>query len=398
MKSYSGAADPKWVIQAWGHNPRQEALDALDSGKLIVLDLFSDAKARWETSYKRTDGTPHEFIFCMLHNFGGRSGLHGRLARTISEFHRAKNQFPNTIVGVGATMEAIETNPVMYEALFELPWQNEKIEAEEWTKGYAQMRYGTRNETAEQAWILLNRSIYNCTDGQEGTTESVLCARPALTIKSTSSWGTGKIYWNTQDVRNAASLLLSQHENLSGVNYQYDVVDVVRQTLTDYAHELLDRIKNDHDQKNIEQRNVRIDTFLNVLLDQERLLNTIPDFMVGKWIADARKAGRNDAEKNLYEKNARMLITTWGDREQANKGGLRDYSYREWGGLMRDYYYPRWKLFFDKLKAGSPTPSADEYFDMEWAWAMTNSTKQSYPVTSQENPIVVAKEVFEKYF
>ena len=26
-----------------------------------------------------------------------------------------------------------------------------------------------------------------------------------------------------------------------------------------------------------------------------------------------------------------------------------DYAAKQWNGLIRDYYYPRWKLFFDKL-------------------------------------------------
>jgi alpha-N-acetylglucosaminidase len=121
--------------------------------------------------------------------------------------------------------------------------------------------------------------------------------------------------------------------------------------------------------------------------------------MVGKWIADARKAGNNDAEKNLYEKNARMLVTTWGDRTNANGGGLHDYSNREWGGLLKDYYYPRWATYFDKIKANSSTPTANDFFDMEWTWAteITTATNQ-YPDTSQENPVAAAREIYEKYF
>lgn len=398
MKAYSGAEDPKWVIQSWQANPRKEGLDVVDSGKLIVLDLASDDRGKWQNSYKQTDGTPHEFVYCMLHNFGGRTGLFGRLTNVINFFYDAKKQFPNTMLGVGATMEAIEQNPVAYELLFELPWRAEKFEAQEWIKSYSHARYGISNQAAEEAWTLLARSIYNCTDWQDGGSESILCARPALSIKSVSSWGTARLFWNPQEVRDAAALLLSQHNVLSGVNYHYDVVDVVRQTLADYTRELLDHIKSAHENKAFELRNRTIDTFLNVVLDHDRLLNTIPEFMVGNWIASARKMGHTEAEKNLYEKNARMLITTWGDRDQANKGGLHDYSYREWGGLMRDYYYPRWKLFFDKLKADSQTPTADQFFDMEWAWATTSLQKKSYPTIPYEAPVSIAQEIFAKYF
>ena len=398
MKNYSGATNPKWVLQSWHRNPEQSALDVLPPGELIVLDLFSDGRGRWQNSYRQTNGTPHNFVFCMLHNFGGRTGLHGRLATTVNDFYEAKNMHPNTLLGVGGTMEAIENNPIVYELLFELPWRENKFDIDEWVKNYAKFRYGAKNEAAEQAWLLLSRSIYNNTEGQEGTTESVMCARPALEINRVSTWGTSKIYWNTQDVRDAARLLLSQHNTLSGINYEYDVVDIVRQTLADFNNELLKRIKTAHDGGNLELRNAKIDTFLNVILDMDRLLNTIPEFKVGNWIASARKMGNTEAEKNLYEKNARMLITTWGDRAQANGGGLRDYSYREWGGLMRDYYYPRWKLFFDNLKANIATPTADEFFDMEWAWATTTSATKLYPTVPQEKPVDVARGIFARYF
>ena len=398
MVNYSGATNPQWVIQAWGSNPLQAGLDAVAPGKLIVLDLFSDGSGRWQNSFKQTNGTPNQFVFCMLNNFGGRTGLHGRLAKTINDFYAAKTQFPNTMMGVGATMEGLANNPMLYEALYELPWRAEKTGASEWIKIYPQFRYGKSNEATTKAWALLNNSVYNCNTSQQGTSESVLCARPSMTVNSVSTWSTSAIYWNPQDIRDAAALLLMQSNNLSGANYQYDAVDIVRQTLSDFSNELLKRIKSANDTKDVALRNARIDTFLTVILDQDRLLNTMPDFMVGKWIADARKMSDDVAEKNLYEKNARMLITTWGASANANGGGLHDYSNREWGGLMKDYYYPRWKTFFDKVKAGTTTPSATEFFNMEWAWATTNAATQPYPSTPQGDPVAVAREVFAKYF
>ena len=393
MKNYSGSRNPQWVIQQWQNNPHQEALDALTPGNLIVLELNSVDAKRWTKSFQQSNGTPHEFIFCLLNNFGGVVGLHGPLTKMINDFYEAKSLLPNTMIGLGATLEAVENNPVLYEALYEMPWRD-KIDASEWIKIYPQIRYGKINEEAVKAWELLHRSVYR----SSGVSESVLCARPALPVKSVTTWGTTVTGWDANDVRDAATLLLAQHNELNCANYRYDVVDVVRQTLTDYANEVINRIYRAHEAKEIELRNARIDTFLNVILDQDRLLSTLPDFMVGKWIANARKMGKNDAEKNLYERNARVLITTWGDREQANAGELHDYAHKEWSGLLRDYYYPRWVVYFDKLKAGSNTPFADELFDMEWAWATTTSSTKNYPDTPQEEPVIVARELFDKYF
>jgi alpha-N-acetylglucosaminidase len=401
MKDYSGAATtPQWVIQSWHSNPLQAALDALDPGTLVILDLFSDGTPKWSNSYKQSNGNRHEFVYCMLNNFGGRTGLHGRLEKTINGFYDAKAQFPATMLGVGATMEGIENNPMLYEALYELPWRATKLPASEWINGYAQIRYGTDNEAAKQAWQLLLGSVYNCTTTQEGTTESLLCARPSLTADKVSTWSTANIYWNPSDVREAAALLLSQSDVLSGSNYEYDVVDVVRQVLADYANGLLKRINAAGTTDNKRPRNALSDKFLQVILNQDKLMNTTPDFMVGTWINHARNLGTTTVEKNLYEKNARMLITTWGDQQPANSGGLHDYSNREWGGLLKDYYYPRWQTFFNYLKNGGTAPNSTSFFNMEWAWATQSTSAMStpYPTTAQGDPIAIAKEVFASIY
>ena len=60
-----------------------------------------------------------------------------------------------------------------------------------------------------------------------------------------------------------------------------------------------------------------------------------------------------------------MLITVWGDSVAANRGGLHDYSHREWGGIIRELYYPRWKAFFDFELFGGDEP---DYYEMEKDW------------------------------
>ena len=42
---------------------------------------------------------------------------------------------------------------------------------------------------------------------------------------------------------------------------------------------------------------------------------------------------------------ARNLITLWGP-----EGNILDYARRTWSGIVMDYYYARWSLFFDELQ------------------------------------------------
>ena len=70
---------------------------------------------------------------------------------------------------------------------------------------------------------------------------------------------------------------------------------------------------------------------------------------LGHWLERARDKGKTPEEKKLYEWNARVQITTWGNRTCADKGGLRDYGHKEWQGMLKDFYYMRWHTYLDAL-------------------------------------------------
>ena len=72
-----------------------------------------------------------------------------------------------------------------------------------------------------------------------------------------------------------------------------------------------------------------------------------------KWISAARAWGRTPQEKDYFERNARTIITVWGDSYY-----LSDYANRDWDGLVETFYKPRWEMFFsavmDAFDAGEP--------------------------------------------
>ena len=391
-------ADAKWVIQQWqwSHNQYQ-ALQAVDKGKLVVLDLFSDGNPRWQ----QNGYEGHDFVYCMLHNFGGRVGLHGRLEKTAKGYYDAITKYPANAKGIGTTPEGIETNPVLYDLLYELPWTKVN-DAYEWLNDYATNRYGKENAAAQEAWQLIGKSALNCNNGQQGTSEPIICARPALEVWSASTWSRSALYYNPQDIIKATALMLSQEGKLKGVNFNYDVVDIARQSFSNYAQPLLAAVKAAYTSKDTAEFNRLSSLFLQLILDQDRLLSTTPEFYLGRWTQMARdvtdEVGNSTrAAKEWMEWNARKQITTWGGIEQANYGGLRDYSNREWGGLLKDYYYPRWAKYFADLKAGKQTPSGEDWYRMEDAFCNNYAVQYASEGTS-EKAIDVANELFPKYF
>lgn len=406
--------DTRWVIQQWIWSRNQRlALTNVPDGRLIVLDLFSDGNPKFDAF----DGyTPQEAVYCTIPNFGGRTGMFGRLAKMASNYFTYKDKYV-TIKGIGTAPEAIEQTPVAYDLLFELPWMTSAPDTKEWIKDYATARYGVANDDANTAWEDLRGSCLDNNTTVQGPHEAVVCARPALEVASVSTWGSCDVFYDKDKVVDAAFTLLGMGEPADAVgkqNYSYDLTDVTRQALTDYAQTLLASIKEYSADVTSIEFTQRRDAFLGLILDIDRLLASNRLFRLGNWTQTARDAakeveGATTATADWYElNNARQLITTWGDKAACEDGGLCDYSYREWQGLLKDFYYKRWKYWFDN---GMKVP--ESWFCSEWNWAhetegewgaetkgKTASAKKRtyYSPEPEGNTYEIAKELLGKYF
>ncbi len=367
--------EARWVIQGWNENPRQPLIDTLQAGDLIVLDLYSDMAPKW----RRGDGYgKHVWVYCNLFNFGGNVGLHGRMYALINGFYDAQTDTIHGgrhLVGVGATPEGIENNPMMYELTFELPWREERFSSQDWLPEYLAARYGTEpTPEVSEAWEALRNTVYNAPldyPGQ-GTVESLMCARPSWNPRSASTWGCSLLFYSPDSTAKAASLMAAAAPAYAGsANFAYDLADIARQANADEANRLITQLAAAHESGNRDSLLMLSDRFLSLILAQDSLLAPQPDMNVATWLdAATAKAGNDASARELFRRNAAQLITVWGDETAANRGGLHDYSHREWSGLLRDLYYARWKAFFDHELHGAPQP---DYYRMETDWIDTVS-------------------------
>ena len=108
-----------------------------------------------------------------------------------------------------------------------------------------------------------------------------------------------------------------------------------------------------------------------MVVDLDDLLASDKNFLLGSWIAGARASVGSEAAKDLYEFNARAQVTVWSYHESE----VLDYASKAWGGLVRDFHLPRWKLFLDKvynavksLQPLNETEYVKERFALEEAW------------------------------
>lgn len=398
-------ANPRaaWVVQAWGANPRPQMIRNLPAGDMVVLDLFSESRPQWgdpASSWYRKEGfEQHDWLFCMLLNYGGNVGLHGKMAHLIEEFYKAKDSsFGKTLKGVGMTMEGIENNPVMYELLCELPWREQRFSKDEWLERYLKARYGKSDSQVSQAWMLLSNTIYNCpaASTQQGTHESILCARPSWKAYQVSSWSEMSDYYDPADVIRAAGMMVDAAERFRGNNnFEYDLVDIVRQAVAEKGRLMYRVLVDAYKAGDRELFKLSSDRFLRLILMQDRLLATRPEFKVGRWLESARNLGSTEEEKDWYEWNARVQITTWGNRVAADDGGLHDYAHREWNGLLRDFYYLRWKTWLDEqLKSFEDgPPKAIDFYALEEPWTLKHN---SYASEAEGNPVDIACEIYRE--
>ncbi|WP_370862093.1 alpha-N-acetylglucosaminidase [Parabacteroides faecis] len=394
-----------WVAQAWQANPRSQMIENLKAGDMIVLDLFSESRPQWgdpkSTWYRKEGFGQHDWIYCMLLNYGGNIGLHGKMNHVIDEFYKAKKSpFGKTLKGVGMTMEGSENNPVMFELLTELPWRAEKFDKDQWIKNYTFARYGKTNKTVQDAWILLSNSIYNCPSEnvQQGTHESIFCARPSEHPYQVSSWSEMEDYYDPEDVIHAAAMLVSVADQFKGINnFEYDLVDIARQAIAEKGRRIEKVVEAAYISGDKSLYRASTERFLALLLLQDELLGTRPEFRVGNWIRQARSIGNTPEEKDLYEWNARVQITTWGNRNAANNGGLRDYAHKEWNGILKDFYYMRWKTWFDHQlqKLEGNNPAEIDFYALEEPWTKATNF---YTWKPEGDCIPTVKRIFAEVF
>ncbi len=175
------------------------------------------------------------------------------------------------------------------------------------------------------------------------------------------------------------------------------MVNLCRQALGNHFLKLREQFTAACDRKDASAAQECADAMRELLRDLDGLMATREDFMLGKWLSDARAFGKDDAEKRYYEQNARNLLTTWGEDGQS----LNDYANRTWSGLVGTHYLPRWDHFLTEavkaLKEGRVLEQKilDETLtEMEGRWVRTSNP---LPADPKGNSFAVVKRLTEKY-
>jgi alpha-N-acetylglucosaminidase len=403
---YSGMSsiDPEatWVqmgwtfyyMKLWKEDPERlkAMIEAVPENKMIILDYFAEKEEVW----RNTDawhGAP--YIWCYLGNFGGNTEMAAPIKEVSKRLLKTENDTTRgKLCGIGSTLEGFGVNRFMFEWLFDYAWDKDVTNVDEWITKYAQTRTKHHDHIAEEAYRRLIELVYN--DQVSGVaTGSLMQARPFLTgLKGYQR----PSKYDYEELTSILTLMLSADEtSLQSSEYQKDLVVVTKQILDNLIIPVRKKINDAYVNKDMAEMEKQISIFLGIMDDQDRLLKTQAEFLFGKWIYDARQFGNDSTGKAYYEKNARVLISTWGN--EGNK--IIDYASRDLSGLISSYYKVRWEMFFEKLKTSlkdnvplDMESINKEMATFEWGWTNQQKTFNNQP---QGNPLEIIEEIHKKY-
>lgn len=390
--------DAVWVQMTWmlyharekWTNPRIKSfMKAVPQDKLVLLDYYCDSTEVW----KRTEsyyGQP--FIWCYLGNFGGNTMMVGDINKVSSRIDSAFNKAGNNMCGIGSTLEGFDVNPHMYELVFEKAW-NTNISTSNWVKSLALRRGGKDNVQIQQAWDLLYKHIYN--KYAEAGQSTLTNARPLL--EGVKGWNTHPdIHYSNKELAKIWALMVDAGE-IDNPAFEFDLVNIGRQVLGNYFSVLREDFNKAYISKDINMLESKKEEMLILLDDLDALLLTNDNFSLARWISSARALGVDAAEKDYYEKNARNIVSVWGQKGSQ----LNDYANRTWSGMVSTFYKPRWEKFcvevIDCVKNGKAY-NEEKYNQMiiNWEWNWVDS-KEILSNHSEETSFIISKRLKDKY-
>jgi alpha-N-acetylglucosaminidase len=394
---YAGmtASDPQavWVLQGWlfVNNPdfwkppqARAMFGAVPDDRMLVLDLMCEQTPTWNKT-EAFYGKP--WLWCNLQNFGNTVHLSGALGRISTELAAIRHQpQAGKLAGLGFVNEGLGYNPVVYDLLFEMAWRNAPVDLPQWIREYVRQRYGRANNDALDAWQALLEVVYNGAH----YTRSIIDQAPNVRAA-------GALPYDQARLAEAWQALLAASDELGGVDtFRFDLVNVGRQVLSNHATVLHAALVKAAQEKNAPAFASASEQFLPLIRDLDELLGTRKEFLLGCWLADARRWGTTDAERARCEWNARRVLTLWGATP-----ALNDYARKEWSGMLRGYYLKRWERFAQEFEASLRSNKPFDAGELQgrltqWTADWANQ-HEDYPAQPQGDSVQVAQKLWARY-
>jgi alpha-N-acetylglucosaminidase len=303
------------------------------------------------------------------------------------------------LAGIGMMMEGLGTNPIVPDFVMDMTWRTDVPPVDHWTQEYVQRRYGFPDSHATSAWRLLLATAYR-SSAQTGT---FLAERPSFYRQGTAYRSEPNPPYDGRELAAALDSLLAASSTLGASDaYRYDVVNLARQVLGQLGLPLVNAVEAAYtrrDRAGLVDAESRVTALLQ---DLDSLVGTREEFLLGRWLEDAKRWAATDAERSLYEWNARNIVTLWGTKcTEGQNDDLNLYAFKEWQGMFGSYFLPRWQEFFKRLNRSldegtvfDRAPFAADMCRWEQAWSRR---RDSYPSKPHGDELAVTGRLIAKY-
>jgi alpha-N-acetylglucosaminidase len=268
-----------------------------------------------------------------------------------------------------------------------------------WVERYADRRACGVDPAVRAAWSQLAAHVLRDNARRRGTFGSVFQGLPPLAHWAGRPQNPHQDYEPSALVNALQRLLDAGPAAQAADGYRFDVVNFTRQALCNLAVEPHRGMLDAFAARDLAAFRRESALFLEIGRDLDALLGTRREFLLGSWLAQARSWGTNAAEADYYEANAREILTSW----HVPGGQLTDYASRQWNGLLRDYYLPRWEKWIgfatESLERGTPFPESTYLAWVNAACTRWNDAHDAtrYAMEPEGDAVACAHRLFAKY-
>ena len=343
-KAHPGA---RWMMLAWQGNPRQSLLAGRGSKHLFIIDIDHNRVPRDDRAkdfQRRTVPVRRHLGIRRSHHPRRRHAQHHRKAA-------ADGAHQPNMVGTAVFTEGMDTNPFAFDLFTEMAWPDAPVDLSQWTAAYVQRRYGAADPHALAAWQILLATAYDIridkvkfNSERDAAQESLFNAQPGLTSIAPRT-GRPRRCATTRQPSPARCPRCSRWRPRCGTARPIATIwstSHARPWPTKAAR--CCRESRRHYEPSHRRRFEALSKrWLHLMRLQDSLLASNGNFLLGRWLDTGQRLGLDVRRTGAAGYDARSILTTWGDRKASEGADLHDYGNKDWAGLTRDYYLPRWK-------------------------------------------------------
>ncbi len=354
----SANPDATWVMQGWTlgyqrgswNNGRFEALVSdVPDDRFMMLDMATDYNRyvwgngwNWDV-YPKFYGK--EWVWSVIPNMGGKTAMTGRLEHYANgRLEALKSSNKGNLTGYGFAPEGIENNEMIYELLCDGGWTSSSIDVDTWLTKYARARYGEIPAGLTDYYTGLRSSVYNSfTDHPRyGWQTGNYTSSGSVNQNKAYNEGVEALFENIENARNESG----SSSRAFGKLLSADLIEAAAFYASGKVAAFCTKINSAlaaNDKVTAKASLSQLDTLMRRL---DAALTCHPLYRLELWEEQAQKMGTTTAEKRKYAKNARRIVSVWYGNHTSSEP-VMDYAARVWSGMVRDYYWPRMKTYFE---------------------------------------------------